>query len=156
MVLETNRYAAEQIAQLQNAGRLALNFCVSKWRDTDITEMKAWVGIGRSMGYIQLPNYHAYWATNPLRRQHGIQQIMTRDSFITILQFLHLCDNSQVLPADHEDHNRIFKIRTFMEQVLIPIVARSLLSRAGCFCWRNIGGFQRKNCSNAIQTQKAT
>ena len=46
---------------------------------------------------------------------------MTRDRFLTILQFLHLCDNSQTLPADHEDHDRIHKIRIFMEEVLIPL-----------------------------------
>ena len=83
--------------------------------------MKAWVGIVLLMGYIRLPNYYAYWSTNPLTRQPGIQQIMTRDRFLSILQFLHLCNNSQALPADREDHDRIHKIRTFMEQVLIPL-----------------------------------
>ena len=45
MVLETNCYTAEQIARLRNAGRLTPNSHASNWRDTDITEMKAWVGI---------------------------------------------------------------------------------------------------------------
>ena len=121
IVLETNHYAAEQIARLRNAGRLTQNSRASNWKDTDITEMKAWVGIVLLMGYIRLPNYYAYWSTNPLTRQPGIQQIMTRDRFLSILQFLHLCNNSQALPADHEDHDRIHKIRTFMEQVLIPL-----------------------------------
>ena len=121
MVLETNSYTAEQIARLRNAGRLTPNSCASNWRDTDIAEMKAWVGIVFLMGYIRLPNYYAYWWTNPLTRQQGIQQIMTRDRLLTILQFLHLCDNSQAFPAVHEDHDRIHKIRTFMEQVLIPL-----------------------------------
>ena len=121
MVLETNSYTAEQIARLRNAGRLTPNFCASNWREADIAEMKAWVGIVILMGYIRLPNYYACWSTNPLTRQQGIQKIMTRDRLLTILQFLHLCDNSQALPAVHEHHDRIHKIRTFMEQVLIPL-----------------------------------
>ena len=120
MVLETNCYTAEQIPRLQNAGRLTPNSCESNWRETDIAEMKAWIGIVLLMGYIRLPNNYAYWSTNPLTRQQGIQQIMTRDRLLTILQFLHLCDNSQALPAVHEVNDRIHKILTFMEQVLIP------------------------------------
>ena len=119
MVLETNCYAAEQIGQLWNAGRLMPNSQANNWRDTGITETKDWVGIILLMGYIKLPNYYAYWSTNSLTRQHQIQQIMTRNRFITILHFFHLCNNSQALPANHEDHDRTYKVHNFMEQVLI-------------------------------------
>ena len=42
MILETNYYAAEQIALLWNAGRLTPNSHASNWRDTDIAVSLGW------------------------------------------------------------------------------------------------------------------
>ena len=46
---------------------------------------------------------------------------MTRDRFSSILQLFHLCDNYQALPVDHENHDRLLKIRTSMEGIIIPL-----------------------------------
>ena len=60
MVLETNRYAHEQIAKLRNAGCLRENLRANNWRDKNITEMKASIGLVLLMGHTCLPNYYAY------------------------------------------------------------------------------------------------
>ena len=64
MVLETNRYAREQIAKLRNAGCLRETSRANYWRDTNITETKAWIGLVLLMGHTHLPNYYVYWSTN--------------------------------------------------------------------------------------------
>ena len=61
MVLETSRYAHGQIARLRNDGCLRENSRVNNWRDINITEMKAWIGLVIFMGHTRLPNYYAYW-----------------------------------------------------------------------------------------------
>ena len=100
MVLEINRYALEQIAKLRNAGCLREN-----WRDTNITEMKAWIGLVLLMGHTRLLNYYAYWSTNFLTKQPIFGKRMTRDRFLSILEFFYLCDNNQAFPVDHENHD---------------------------------------------------
>ena len=105
MVLETNRYAREQIAKLRNAGCLRENSRANNWTDTNITEMKAWIGLVLLMGHTCLLNYYAYWSTNVLTKQPIFGKTMTRDHFLSIFQFFDLCDNNQALPVDHENHD---------------------------------------------------
>ena len=121
MVIKTNRYAEQQIARLRNAGRLKEYSRACNWKETNITEMKAWIGLVLLMGHTRLPSYSSYWSTNFLAKQPVFGKIMTRDRFLSILKFLHLCNNNEDLPADHENHDCLHKIREFMERVLIPL-----------------------------------
>ena len=83
--------------------------------------MKAWIGLVILMGHTHLPSYSSYWSTAFLAKQPLFGKIMTRDRFLSILQFLHLCNNNEDLPADHENHDRLHTIIEFMERVLIPL-----------------------------------
>ena len=121
IVIETNRYAAQQIMLLCHAGRLKEHSRANSWKETKISEMKAWLSIALLMGYVRLPNYYAYWSTDILTKQTGIRRIMTGDRFLSILQILHLCNNDEALPVGHDNHDRLFKLRTFMEDLLIPL-----------------------------------
>ena len=79
------------------------------------------LGLVLLMGHTRLPNYYVYWSTNFLTKQPIFGKTMTRDRFLSILQFFHLCDNNQALPVDYENHDRLLKIRTFMEGIIIPL-----------------------------------
>ena len=89
MVLETNRYAREQIAKLRNAGCLRENSRANNWRDKNIMEMKASIGLVLLMGHTRLPNYYVYWSANFLTKQPIFGKTMTRDHFLSILQFFY-------------------------------------------------------------------
>ena len=68
IVAETNRYAAARGPD-------------SKWRDTTVEELRAYIGINIIMGIVVLPDQKSYWSTDPLFKSTGIPDIMTRDRF---------------------------------------------------------------------------
>ena len=118
LVCETNRYAAQEIEKMQRNGRLRPFSRAALWKEVTLEEMKAFIGLILLMGYVKLLTYGAYWSTNFLVQLPGIRKIMSRDRFFAILQFLHLCDNTKNLPPDHEEHDRLFKMREFMNIVV--------------------------------------
>lgn len=106
LVTETNRFAA------QNTAAGAANRTKSrmtKWVDTNNTEMQKFLGITMWMGLMQLPQLRDYWSTNMLY-ENGIPKIMSRNRFEMLLSMFHICDNEQPrLPND-----RLFKISNLL------------------------------------------
>ena len=105
MVLETNRYAEEQIARLRNGGHLKENSRAANLRETSITEIKAFIGPILLMGHTRQPRFCSYWSTSFLPKQPAVRQIMSRDRVLSIFQFFHLCNNNDALPVDHPNHD---------------------------------------------------
>lgn len=108
IVRETNRYARQEEERLRK--RL-------DWHELTANELKTWLGLYYKMGVVQKPTLHSYWEKNKVTETPGFGKIMSRDRFMNILRFLHFVDNNDELPSDHPDHDRLFKLRPFIDEI---------------------------------------
>ncbi|KAK3735138.1 hypothetical protein QZH41_000008 [Actinostola sp. cb2023] len=110
IVEETNRYARQKL--VNKPQRLA------KWRDVTVVEMKAYFGLCIMMGINVLPKVADYWSTDPFLGNEAIRNVMPRNRFQEISQFLHFCDSTQEPARGHANHDRLYKVRPILSAVL--------------------------------------
>ncbi len=108
---ETNRYAAQQILAQTQQGRMKQHSLLGTWRDVSLPELKRFFAIVVHMGVVRKPSLNDYWSTNPVLRSSFAPQLMSRDRFKTILQALHLNDNTNYIPRGNENHDPMFKLQ---------------------------------------------
>ena len=110
IVRETNRYARQKLAG--NDTRLA------KWHDTTRQEVKAYFGICLVMGINNLPRLAMYWSSDPFIGNTGIQNIMTKNRFEELSQYLHFSNSETEPQRGEENFDRLYKVRSLLSGVL--------------------------------------
>ena len=110
IVRETNRYARQKLAG--NNTRLA------KWHDVTRQELKAYFGICLVMGINNLPRLAMYWSSDPLIGNTGIQNIMTKNRFEELSQYLHFSNSETEPQRGEENFDRLYKVRSLLLGVL--------------------------------------
>ena len=113
MVVETNRYAQQYIAA--NVNNLKPYSQVRNWKDTDINEMYTFLGIVFLMGIVHKPRMSMYWSSDDVYSTPIFAQLISRDRFLLILRFFHLCNNEAVVATNPPD--RLYKIRQLSEMI---------------------------------------
>ncbi|KAJ8929521.1 hypothetical protein NQ314_017779 [Rhamnusium bicolor] len=78
-------------------------------------EIKAFVGIFIYMSVIHLPSTRSYW--NNTMEIPAVSQTMTCNRFEEIKRFLHFSDNNELVPFGQVGHDKLFKIRPFLDKV---------------------------------------
>ena len=113
---ETNRYA-NQFIQAQS-GNLKPHSIVHDLRDTDVPEMKTFLGLCILMGVINKPRIWMYWSKDALYSTPLFSQLMSRNRFLVLNKFLHFQDNQDPTynPLD-PNRDRLFKIRDIMDML---------------------------------------
>ena len=61
------------------------------------------------MGLMIQENIQDYWSTDEVLSTPFFPQIMSRDKFMNILTFFHLCDNDNYVPLGQEGYNPVHK-----------------------------------------------
>jgi hypothetical protein len=106
LVIETNRYGNSLYASAQQPkSRL------KEWVETDIVEMRTFLGIIIWMGLIPQPSITSYWSKNDIYKSN-IPNFMKRNRFELLLRSFHCCNNNECLRGD-----RIFKIRGLVDML---------------------------------------
>lgn len=82
---------------------------INKPLKISIEDLKKFIGILVMMSIVHLPNSRSYW--NETIGNKLIQNTMSVNKFEEIRKNLHFNDNQRMLPADHPNHDRLFKIR---------------------------------------------
>lgn len=77
------------------------------------TELQRFLGIYIMMSVDHIPNSRSYWSDN--LENIPIKNCMSVNNFERIKRFLHFNDNNLDLPSNHEDRERLFKIRPIVE-----------------------------------------
>ncbi|KAL9977037.1 hypothetical protein ACROYT_G014399 [Oculina patagonica] len=108
IVEETNRYARQCIARKPDA----------KWYETSVAEMQAFFGLHILFGIHVLPETSLYWSKDPALSVPLVKRVMTRDGFDKLNQYLHLNDNDNFVPRGQPNHDKLFKVRPFLEAVV--------------------------------------
>lgn len=106
LVQQTNLYAAQEI---DKHGPVRRSSRLSKWKETDISEMKVFWGLLLHMGPCSLPSIEHYWSKSIFYNPTFWRSIMSRNRFQLLLRFLHFADNS-IQSAD-----RLYKVRSVLK-----------------------------------------
>ena len=107
LTIQTNLYAAQYLA----AHAILPRYSRAKhWRNVTIDEMKQFIALYLLTGIVKKPEISQYWSTNPINKSPYFNEVMPRNRFQRILEFLHFNDNSQYEVNDSK-RDKLFKIR---------------------------------------------
>ena len=99
IVTETNRFAAQSIAATNRT---------ASW-ETDVSELKAYLGFMIVMGVNRLREIRDYWSNDDKLHNTFIASRITRDRF-EITRYLHFTDNSTLPSRDEPGYHRLQKV----------------------------------------------
>lgn len=92
-----------------------------------------------------MSSYRMFW--NNQTRFPTVADEMARNRFDNIRSYIHVSDNTQMLPREHKDHDKLFKIRSFLnairnnmrkvhvneytavDEIIIPFKGRSVMKQ---------------------------
>lgn len=83
--------------------------------NTSVIEMCQFIGIHILAGIVRMPKYRMYWANST--RYQPIAETMSRDRFGKLRKFMHVNNNDKMVPREHNDYDKLFKIRPFIESL---------------------------------------
>ena len=83
------------------------------------------------MGIVNLPPLQYYWSIAgwPLFVSNNANNIMSRDRFQLILKFLHLADNSKATPRGTSRYDKLYKLREFLNIIIIKFKTMFSMNR---------------------------
>ncbi|KAJ2954434.1 hypothetical protein O0L34_g2704 [Tuta absoluta] len=119
IVAQTNLYAMQNFytRNLRRHSRL------KAWKDTDLAEMRVFLGLLLHMGTVNLPSLEHYWKKDELYYMPLFSGIMSRNRFQMILRYLHFTDN------EDDDGSPLYKLQsvldhfnTVMSEIYTPYV----------------------------------
>ena len=70
------------------------------------------------MGLNNLPRIAMYWSTDPFIGNTGIQNVMTKNRFEELSQYLHFANSETEPQREDANYDRLFKIRPILSIVL--------------------------------------
>ena len=113
IVRETNRYAAQFLAATRSS---------HTW-ETDLEELKAYLGFRVVMGVCKLPEIRDYWSTDQKLNNSFISSRITRSRFKEITRYLHFVDNESLPQTGEQEFHRLQKVMPVITEVKNKCVA---------------------------------
>eukprot|EP00102_Acyrthosiphon_pisum_P023364 XP_016660574.1 PREDICTED: piggyBac transposable element-derived protein 4-like [Acyrthosiphon pisum] len=101
IVFESNLYAEQH--------NISLN--------TNIEELKAFLGLLIYMGYHELPGIRLYWSNDPNFYCDRVAKVMPVKQFLKLLRCIHLNDNSKMPQRQSQEFDKLFKIRPMLSHL---------------------------------------
>eukprot|EP00112_Aurelia_sp_Birch-Aquarium-sp1_P024716 Seg794.2 transcript_id=Seg794.2/GoldUCD/mRNA.D3Y31 product="PiggyBac transposable element-derived protein 3" protein_id=Seg794.2/GoldUCD/D3Y31 len=86
------------------------------WKETTPDEIHRYIGVRVFMSVVQLPDIKVYWSQNKFYGNFAIGDVMTRDRFENISQYLHANDRSRYNWED-PDRDKLYLIRPILDIV---------------------------------------
>lgn len=83
--------------------------------NTNAKEMEQFFGMHMCMSVIKMPAYRMYWAQHT--KYSMISDIMSRNRFTALRTHVHFNDNTNCLPTTDISHDKLFKIRPFIDAI---------------------------------------
>ena len=108
IVEETNCYARKCIARKPDP----------KWYETNVAEMQAFFGLQIFFGIHVLPETSLYWSDDPALGVPFVKRVKARNRFDKLNQYLHLNNKEKFVPRGQPNHDKLFKVRPFLDAVV--------------------------------------
>lgn len=86
------------------------------WEGVTENYMKRVLALQFLTGIAKKPEVAQYWSTNPLIKTPIFNEVMSRNRFQAIFEFLHFNGNSNYNPND-PDRDRLYKVRSLIEHL---------------------------------------
>ncbi|XP_048587830.1 piggyBac transposable element-derived protein 4 [Nematostella vectensis] len=91
-----------------------------QWKPITQDEMKAFFGLNIAMGIVKLPEAKMYWQKKIwLLTVPSFSQVMSRNRFFQILQYIHVSDDSNIVPSGQPGYDKLHKIKPLLN-LLFP------------------------------------
>ena len=107
IVRETNRYAAQCLAATNNT---------STW-ETNLEEVKAYLGFMVVMGINRLPEIRDYWCTDSKLHNSFIAARISRTRFEEVTRYLHFTNNDDLPLRDEPGFHRLQKVMSVIDEL---------------------------------------
>ena len=89
----------------------------SSWVETTRNEMKKFLALSFLIVVVRKLEVSGCWSTNPLLKGSIFHNVMPRNCFQSILQFLHFADNSYYNATD-PNCDRLYKVRPIVQDLV--------------------------------------
>jgi len=83
--------------------------------NTNTNEIEIFLGIHMVMSIVKMPTMRMYWANNS--KYTAISDAMARNRFENLRANIHFNDNTYCLPNNHPNHDKLFKIRPYIDAI---------------------------------------
>lgn len=83
--------------------------------NTNTNEIEMFLGIHMVMSIVKMPTMRMYWANNS--KYPAISDAMARNRFENLRANIHFNDNTYCLPNNHPNHDKLFKIRPYIDAI---------------------------------------
>lgn len=111
LVNETNRYAFQKTIEGTLLNNVAKNSIIALWKDTNIEEMKIFLGLLLWMGLVKKPRLKSYWSQGVLYASEFPKASgMSRNRFEALLSMIHFADNEL-----DDGNNRLYKLSPLID-----------------------------------------
>ncbi|XP_041977211.1 piggyBac transposable element-derived protein 4-like [Aricia agestis] len=113
IVVETNRYAQQVVADMLYDGSLAPRSRITSWRDTDADELYVFFAIILASGIMVKSRIETYWSVDQgILSSPGFAAAMSYSRFQLLSKCLHFSDNNNCNPDEMtRNEARLFKIQ---------------------------------------------
>ena len=106
------------------------DICVKKYIKLVKINFNRFIAIILTMGIVNLPTLQQYWSRSwPFQSLTFSILIMSRDWFLLLLKLLHLNNNRRMVPRGQPGHDKIFKVRPFVDSLLKTFQASYKMNR---------------------------
>ena len=105
IVRETNRYAKDCLKKEDTT-----------W-ETNVNEIRAFIGFIVLMGIEKLRHLYDYWSTSPMLHYFPVASRISRNRFIEIRRYLHFVDNATLPKRGEDGYDKLGKIRPIIDIV---------------------------------------
>lgn len=98
-----------------------------RWKETDKTEIKAFLGLAIIFGLIPVKCYKTYWNNDSFLGNAGIKSVMTRKRYEQLNRFFHVSDRSkEVENSQVAGYDRLYKVRNVINTVSRKIINHNI------------------------------
>ena len=146
LTTETNRYA-HQFFDTDRGKDLGPHSRFHNFQPITLNEMKQFIALIIAMGLLQQQDIQDYWSTDVLLQTPIFRSVMPRNRFLVIMSFLHLNDNTTVVPKGQDGYDKLNKIRPIFDMLRASFPAiyspgQNLSLDEGMIAWRGNLGFR--------------
>ena len=89
----------------------------TNWDDVTADEIKVYLGLRVYMSIVNLPTTKMYWLQNPLFGSFTASDVMTRNRFDKITEYIHVNDRSTMPAKDSQNFDKLYLIRPLLSRV---------------------------------------
>ncbi|XP_048586613.1 piggyBac transposable element-derived protein 4-like, partial [Nematostella vectensis] len=87
------------------------------WEPVNASDIKIYLAIRLQQGIKSVPSERDYWATSPFLGVKSIKDVMSKNKYVKINQYLHFNDAEKAKTRGQEEHDKLFHVRPLIKRL---------------------------------------